>query len=60
MELSKIQIVKLDGHNWVSWKYRMVALLRGMDGLMDIVEGKTQRPTKPVQGNDDAAMELYN
>lgn len=60
MELSKIQIVKLDGHNWISWKYRMVALLRGMDGLMDIVDGKTQRPARPVNGSGDAVIESYN
>lgn len=38
----------------------MTALLRGMDGLMDIVEGKLQRPARPVEGSGDAAIELYN
>lgn len=62
MELTKICITKLDDHNWVSWKYRMQALLRG-HGLMDIVDGTMQKPTRPVAGGgkgDAAALDAYN
>lgn len=49
MKLTKIEIAKLDGHNWVSWKYRMTALLSGIDGLMNTVDGRTQTPARPVE-----------
>lgn len=52
MELSKIQIAKLKTHNWVSWKYRM---LYGIDGLMDIVEGKARRPQMPRNVTGESA-----
>lgn len=55
MELSKIQIAKLDGLNWTQWKYRMSALLRGIDGLIEIVEGKVKKPEKPGSEAGDAA-----
>ncbi|VVC99285.1 unnamed protein product [Leptidea sinapis] len=48
MELSKIQISKLNGNNWIQWKFRMSALLRGIDGLLDFVQGNTEKPKRPV------------
>ncbi|KAJ0180500.1 hypothetical protein K1T71_003904 [Dendrolimus kikuchii] len=48
MDLCKMHISKLDGTNWVTWKYRMSALLRGIDGLLDIVEGRIRKPVRPV------------
>ncbi|KAJ0178263.1 hypothetical protein K1T71_006086 [Dendrolimus kikuchii] len=48
MDLCKMQISKLDGTNWVPWKYRMSALLRGIDGLLDIIEGRIRKPVRPV------------
>ena len=63
MELSKIQIPRLENHNWVPWKYRMCTLLKGIDGLMDIVEGKIIRPVKPCNVVGESAimaMATYN
>ncbi|KAJ0181693.1 hypothetical protein K1T71_002415 [Dendrolimus kikuchii] len=48
MDLCKMQISKLDGTNWVPWKYRMSALLRGIDSLLDIIEGRIRKPVRPV------------
>ena len=38
----------------------MSTLLRGIDGIMEIVEGKTQKPEKPSAGAGDAALASYN
>ncbi|KAI5635187.1 gag-polypeptide of LTR copia-type domain-containing protein [Phthorimaea operculella] len=59
MELSKIQIQKLDANNWTHWKYRIETLLRGL-GMMDLVQGRSKRPVKPAVGSDAAAVKAMS
>ncbi|KAI5642892.1 gag-polypeptide of LTR copia-type domain-containing protein [Phthorimaea operculella] len=59
MELSKIQIQKLDATNWTHWKYRIETLLRGL-GMMDLVQGRSKRPVKPAVGSDAAAVKAMS
>ncbi|KAI5642431.1 gag-polypeptide of LTR copia-type domain-containing protein [Phthorimaea operculella] len=59
MELSKVQIQKLDATNWTHWKYRIETLLRGL-GMMELVQGRSKRPVKPAVGSDAAAVKAMS
>lgn len=58
MELCKIQISKLDGHDWVQWRYRMTATLNGIEGLMDIVGSRVREPERPVAAAGDVGIAI--
>lgn len=54
MELTKVQIGLLNGkENWATWKFKMGILLRSQSGVMDLVEGKLQEPTRKEDSSTD-------
>lgn len=48
----RVQIGLLEGKsNWVTWKYKIMILLRGISGAIDLLEGKLVKP-KPLAQNE--------
>ncbi|BES89982.1 Hydra magnipapillata [Nesidiocoris tenuis] len=48
MDLGKLKVGILDGReNWATWRYKICALLRGIPGAIDILEGRKVMPVPP-------------
>ncbi|KAJ0180504.1 hypothetical protein K1T71_003908 [Dendrolimus kikuchii] len=44
---AKIEINKLDGQNWQTWKFMFTRLLKSYPGTLDVIRGTIEMPTHP-------------
>lgn len=59
-EAAKLQIGNLNERNWSSWKYKISIILRGISGVINILEGKTCKPESPTREASSEDVENYN
>src|SRR5436190_3462587 len=56
----KVNIGLLEGKvNWVTWKYKVLILLRSIPGGEDVVHGKLSKPDAPSDDSQAEQVTLY-